>query len=54
VISIAAYEAAFENYDYAMASAVAMVMGVVQLLVTVIVLGGRGLLYRGPVTGGKG
>ena len=54
VISIAAYEAAFENYDYSMASAIAMIMGVVQLGVVVLVLGARRLAYRGPVTGGKG
>lgn len=54
VISIAAYEAAFEQYDYSMASAVAMVMGVVQLAVVAAVLGARGMFYRGPVSGGKG
>lgn len=54
VISIAAYEAAFENYDYSMASAIAMIMGVVQLGVVVLVLGARRLAYRGPITGGKG
>jgi putative spermidine/putrescine transport system permease protein len=54
VISIAAYEAAFENYDYSMASAIAMIMGVVQLGVVAFVLGLRGFAYRGPVTGGKG
>jgi putative spermidine/putrescine transport system permease protein len=54
VISIAAYEAAFEAYDYSMASSIAMIMGGVQLLVVVIVLSLRGLAYRGPVTGGKG
>lgn len=54
VISIAAYEAAFENYDYSMASSIAMIMGVVQLGVVVLVLGLRRLAYRGPVTGGKG
>jgi hypothetical protein len=31
VISIAAYEAAFEQYDYSLASAIAMIMGGVQL-----------------------
>jgi putative spermidine/putrescine transport system permease protein len=45
VISIAAYEAAFERYDYSMASAVAMVMGVVQLFVVAAVLGARGMFY---------
>ena len=54
VISIAAYEAAFEQYDYSMASAVAMVMGFVQLVVVVAILSARGMFYRGPVTGGKG
>jgi len=54
VISIAAYEAAFENYDYAMASAIAMIMGFAQLLVVVAVLSLRRAFYRGPVTGGKG
>jgi putative spermidine/putrescine transport system permease protein len=54
VISIAAYQAAFEEYDYSMASAIAMVMGAVQLAVVGIILGLRGLLYRGSTTGGKG
>jgi putative spermidine/putrescine transport system permease protein len=54
VISIAAYEAAFEQYDYSLASAIAMIMGFVQLLIVAMVLGMRNLMYRGPVTGGKG
>src|SRR5436190_2931964 len=54
VISIAAYEAAFELYDYSLASAVAMIMGFVQLAVVAAVLAARRLVYRGPVTGGKG
>ncbi|MBN9444277.1 MAG: ABC transporter permease [Bosea sp. (in: a-proteobacteria)] len=54
VISIAAYQAAFEEYDYSMASAVAMIMAVVQLAIVVAVLAARGLLYRGPAGGGKG
>jgi len=54
VISIAAYEAAFEQYDYSLASAIAMIMGFVQLIIVAAVLGLRGALYRGPVTGGKG
>ena len=53
VISIAAYDAAFEQYDYGLASAIAMIMGAVQLAVVAVVLGGRGLLYRGA-SGGKG
>jgi putative spermidine/putrescine transport system permease protein len=54
VISIAAYHAAFEEYDYAMASAIAMIMGLVQLLIVAAVLSARGLLYRGSTAGGKG
>lgn len=54
VISIAAYQAAFEEYDYSLASAIAMVMGLVQLAIVAAVLGGRRLLYRGPVAGTKG
>ncbi len=54
VISIAAYHAAFEDYDYSMASAIAIIMGLAQLVVVALILAGRGLLYRGPAGGGKG
>ena len=54
VISIAAYEAAFEQYDYSLASAIAMIMGFVQLLIVAGVLSLRNVFYRGPVSGGKG
>jgi putative spermidine/putrescine transport system permease protein len=54
VISIAAYQAAFEEYDYSMASAIAMIMGVVQLGVVVLILALRGLFYRGPAADAKG
>jgi len=54
VISIAAYEAAFEQYDYSMASCMAMIMGFVQLIVVSVALGLRRLFYRGPVVSGKG
>lgn len=54
VISIAAYQAAFEEYDYSLASAIAMIMGAVQLAIVAAVLGLRGLLYKGPVGGTKG
>ena len=53
VISIAAYDAAFQRYDYSMASAIAMIMAAVMLAVVAVVLYGRGRLYRGG-TGGKG
>jgi putative spermidine/putrescine transport system permease protein len=54
VISIAAYDAAYVKYDYALASAVAVIMGVVELVVIATVLGGRSLLYTGSTSGGKG
>jgi putative spermidine/putrescine transport system permease protein len=54
VISIAAYQAAFEQYDYSLASAIAMIMGFVQLVIVAAVLSLRGFFYRGPVAGGKG
>jgi putative spermidine/putrescine transport system permease protein len=54
VISIAASEAAFESYDYSLASTIAIVMGLVQLLLVAAMLGGRRFFYTGPVTGGKG
>ncbi|GGO56493.1 MULTISPECIES: ABC transporter permease [Streptomyces] len=53
VISIEAYQAAFQKFDYALGSAIAMVMAAVMLAVVLLVLGWRSLLYRGA-TGGKG
>ena len=47
VISIAAYEAAFEQYDYSLASAIAMIMGAVQLVIVAFVLSLRGLVLQG-------
>ncbi|MGB3387581.1 MAG: sugar ABC transporter permease [Pseudaminobacter sp.] len=54
VISIAAYQAAFEQYDYSMASAIAMIMAAVQLVIVVAILMLRNLFYRGTTAGGKG
>jgi len=54
VISIVAFRAAYEQFDASMASAIAMIMGVVQLAVVAVVLGVRGRLYRGPSGGTKG
>ncbi len=54
VISIAAYHAAFEQFDYSMASAIAMLMAVCELAVIGLVLFWRGRLYRGAVSAGKG
>jgi putative spermidine/putrescine transport system permease protein len=54
VISIAAYQAAFEDYDYSMASAIAMIMAFVQVLIVIALLSVQRLFYRGPAGGGKG
>lgn len=54
VISIAAYTAAFEQYDYSLASAIAMIMGGVQLIVVAAVLASRGFFYRGSAVAAKG
>lgn len=54
VIAIAAYHAAFEQFDYSMASAIAMLMAAFELIVIGLVLFWRGRLYRGATTGGKG
>ena len=54
VIAIAAYQAAFEQYDQSLASAIAMIMGVVQLAIVLAVLAVRGLFYRGSVAAAKG
>jgi putative spermidine/putrescine transport system permease protein len=54
VISIAAYQAGFEQYDYSMASAIAIVMALAQLVVVLAVLALRSLFYRGSTAGGKG
>ncbi len=54
VMSIAASEAAFESYDYSLASTIAIIMGFVQLIIVAGMLGARRMFYTGPVTGGKG
>ncbi len=54
VISIAAAQAAFEKYDYSYASAIAMIMTVIQFGFVGLVLALRGLFYKGPALGGKG
>ena len=54
VISIAAYQAAYEQYDASMASAIAMIMGFCQLAVVAVILTSRSFWYRGATAGGKG
>ena len=53
VISIAAYDAAFQQFDYSMGSTIAMIMAVIMLIVVGLVMVWRTSLYRGS-TGGKG
>ena len=47
VLSIVAYRAAYEQFDASMASAIAMIMAAVQLVVLGFVLAVRGRMYRG-------
>lgn len=54
VIAIAAWQAAYEQFDYSAASAIAIVMAGIEVLVLAVVLIGRARLYRGPASGGKG
>jgi putative spermidine/putrescine transport system permease protein len=53
-MAIAAYDAAFEKYDYSMASTIAVLMGVIELAVVGAVLGWRSRVYTGTPSGGKG
>ena len=53
VISIPAYEAATEYYDYSMASAIAVIMAITQFLIVAVILGLRHMTYRGS-SGNKG
>jgi putative spermidine/putrescine transport system permease protein len=54
VISIVAYQAAFEQFDYPLASAIAMLMALIQVVIIALLLGARTLVFRGPVSTGKG
>lgn len=53
VMALMAFRAFGEQNDYAMASTIALMMGLVELLVVMIVLAIRSLFYKGS-TGGKG
>ncbi|WP_442545082.1 ABC transporter permease [Arthrobacter sp. KN11-1C] len=54
VLSIAAYQAAFEQYDFSLASAIAVIMGVVEMIIIGAVLLLRSRFYEGSTAGGKG
>jgi putative spermidine/putrescine transport system permease protein len=55
VISISAYQWAFEKFNFNMGSTVSMVMAVIELLVIIVVIAWRQKLNRGAsISGGKG
>src|SRR5215207_9923730 len=53
VLALMAYRSFAEQLDYTMASTIAIMMGVVELIIIAIVFLGRSFLYKGS-TGGKG
>jgi len=53
VLSYAAYQAFAERFDYSSASAIAIILGLVELVILALVMLWRSTLYRGS-TGGKG
>lgn len=54
VIALAAWQAAYENFDYPRASAIAMVMAAIELVFVALVLMARNRAYKGPTIGGRG
>jgi putative spermidine/putrescine transport system permease protein len=54
VISIAAYQWAFEKFDFNASSAISMIMAAIELAVISLVFLGRSRLYRGASIAGKG
>ncbi len=54
VIALAAWQAAYENFDYPRASAIAMVMAAIELIFVALVLMARNRAYKGPTIGGRG
>ena len=54
VISLAAYQWAFEKFDFNMGSAISMIMALIELFVIMIVLFWRQKIYRGASIVGKG
>ena len=51
VLAIAAFQAAFEQFNWSMGSSIAIVMAVIELVVIVLVLAWRERLYKGATTG---
>jgi putative spermidine/putrescine transport system permease protein len=53
VIALAAWQAAYERFDYAQGSAIAIVMAAIELVFVACVLILRGRAYGGPTLGGR-
>ena len=51
VLAIAAFQAAFEQFNWSMGSAIAIIMAVIELVVIVVVLAWRERLYKGAASG---
>jgi len=51
VLAIAAFQSAFEQFNWSMGSTIAIVMAVIELVVIVLVLAWRQRLYRGAASG---
>lgn len=54
VISIAAYQWAFEKFDFNMGSAISMIMAAIELIVIILVFVWRQRIYKGASIVGKG
>jgi putative spermidine/putrescine transport system permease protein len=54
VIALAAYQWAFEKFNFNAASAISMIMAAIELLVIAVVLAWRSKLYKGASIVGKG
>jgi putative spermidine/putrescine transport system permease protein len=54
VLTIPIYQAASQNSDYTQASAIAIVLTAIELLILGLVVFVRGRLFKGPATGGRG
>jgi putative spermidine/putrescine transport system permease protein len=54
VLTIPIYQAASQNSDYTQASAIAVVLTAIELVILGLAVFVRGRLFKGPATGGKG
>ncbi len=54
VLTIPIYQAASQHSDYTQASAIAVVLTLIELVILAVMVTVRGRFYKGPATGGKG